>query len=54
MHWLKLLVEGWLVLGVVTVATGLIWTTHLSREADPEIKAPAMPERRFETTSLSA
>jgi hypothetical protein len=52
MHWLKLLVEGWLVFGVVTVVTGLMWTTHLSREADSEItKAPPMPERQFETAA---
>jgi hypothetical protein len=52
MHWLKLMVEGWLVFGVVTVVTGLMWTTHLSREVDPEIaKAPPMPERQFETAA---
>jgi hypothetical protein len=52
MHWLKLLVEGWLVFGVVTVVTGLMWTTRLSREADPEItKASPMPERQFETAA---
>jgi len=54
MHSLKLLVEGWLVFGVVTVVAGLIWTTRLSREMNPEVsKAQPMPERQFGTASLS-
>lgn len=54
MHWLKLVIEGWLVLGVVSVVAGLIWTTRLSREMNPEVsKLPAAPERRFGTASLS-
>jgi hypothetical protein len=52
MHWLKLMVEGWLVFGVVTVVIGLMWTTHLSREAEPEItKTSSRPERQLETVA---
>jgi hypothetical protein len=54
MHWLKLIVEGWLAFGVVTVVAGLVWTTRLSREMNPEVsKAPPMSERQFGTASLS-
>jgi hypothetical protein len=54
MHWLKLLVEGWLMFGVVTVIAGLIWTTRLSREMNPEVsKATPRPERQFGAASLS-
>jgi hypothetical protein len=54
MHWLKLFVEGWLVFGVVTVVAGLVWTTRLSREMNPEpSKAAPMAERQFGTASLS-
>ncbi|MGH9498876.1 MAG: hypothetical protein ACRD3L_07010 [Terriglobales bacterium] len=54
MHWLKLLMEGWLVFGVVIVVAGSVWTTRLSREMSPEInKIPAAPERQFGTASLS-
>jgi hypothetical protein len=54
MHSLKLLMEVWVVLGVVTVVAGLIWTTRLSREMNPEIKkVPPLPERQLATASLS-
>ncbi len=54
MHWLKLLMEVWVVVGIVSVVAGLIWTTHLSREMNPEIsKLPHPPERQFGTASLS-
>jgi|HubBroStandDraft_6_1064221.scaffolds.fasta_scaffold00208_30 hypothetical protein len=54
MHWLKLLMEVWVVFGVVTVVAGLIWTTRLSREMDPEISEVSSPsERRFGTAPLS-
>ena len=50
MHSLRLLMEAWVVFGVVTVVAGLIWTARLSRELNPEIsKAPPRPERQFET-----
>jgi hypothetical protein len=54
MHWLKLFAEGWLVFGVVSTVAGLIWTTRLSREMNPDIsKAPPVPERQFGTAALS-
>jgi hypothetical protein len=54
MHWLKWLIEIWIVFGVVFVIAGLIWTTRLSSEMNPEIgKMPAASERQFGTTSLS-
>ncbi|HLW89170.1 MAG TPA: hypothetical protein VKR57_11800 [Terriglobales bacterium] len=54
MHWLKLLLEIWVVFGVVSVVAGLIWTTRLSREMNPEnSKVPAASERKFGTASLS-
>jgi hypothetical protein len=54
MHWLKLLMEVWVVFGVVTVVAGLIWTTRLSREMDPEISEASSPsERGFGTAPLS-
>jgi hypothetical protein len=54
MHSLKVLLEVWLLFGVVTVVAGSIWTTRLSREMNPEItKAPPAPERRFGTVTPS-
>lgn len=54
MHWLKLLVEVWLVFGAVMVVAGLMWTTRLSHEMNPEIsKVPPKSERQFRTASLS-
>jgi hypothetical protein len=52
MHWLKLTMEVWVVIGVVTTVAGLIWTARLSRETDPEIsKASPLPERQLSTAS---
>jgi hypothetical protein len=46
--------EGWVVFGIVTVITGLIWTTRLSREMDPEIsEGQSQSERQFGTAPLS-
>lgn len=46
--------EAWVVFGAVTVVAGLIWTTRLSREMNPEIsKVASVPERQFRTASLS-
>ena len=54
MHWVKWLVEFWVVCGVVTVVAGLIWTTRVNHEMNPEIsKIPVAPERTFGTASLS-
>jgi hypothetical protein len=54
MHSLKVLMEAWAVLGVVTVVAGLIWTTRLSREMNPEVSRHApVPERQLATASLS-
>jgi hypothetical protein len=53
MHWLKLVMEGWVIFGVVVVAAGMIWTTRLSREMNPEVpKVPSVPERQFGAASL--
>jgi hypothetical protein len=52
MHWLKLMMEVWVVFGVMSTMAGLIWTARLSRETDPEIsKAPTLPERQLATAS---
>jgi hypothetical protein len=32
MHWVKLLVEGWVLLGIVTVMVGVIWTKKQGNE----------------------
>lgn len=54
MHSLKVLMEVWAVLGVVTVVAGMIWTTRLSRDMNPEIgKLPAASDRQLATASLS-
>ncbi len=54
MHWLKLLMEGWVVFGIVTVVAGLIWTARLSREMDPEIsEGRSQSEPQFGTAPLS-
>ena len=37
MHWLRLMMEVWVVFGVVSVVAGLMWTARLSRETDTEI-----------------
>jgi len=52
MHWLKLMMEVWVVIGVVSTVAGRIWTARLNRETDPEIsKAPTLPEQQLVTTS---
>ncbi len=52
MHWLKLMMEVWVVFGVVSVVAGLMWTARLSRETDTEISnAPPLPERQLATAS---
>jgi len=44
-HWLTLLMEIWVVFGVVSVVAGLIWTARMGREMEPEISnAPPLPE----------
>lgn len=54
MHWLKLLMEVWVVLGVITVLAGLAWTARISREMDPEIDGVTSPsEPQFGTAPLS-
>jgi hypothetical protein len=53
MHWLKLLMEAWVVFGVVTVVAGLIWTTRLSRAMNPEVRVPVASERSFGAARLS-
>jgi hypothetical protein len=53
MHWLKWLVEIWMVCGVVTVVVGLILTTRVNREMSPDInKVEAASERSFGAASL--
>jgi hypothetical protein len=53
-HWLKLVLEVWVVWGVVSVVGWLIWNARLSREINPEIsKAPPLPERQVATASSS-
>lgn len=32
MHWIKLLMEGWVLLGIVTVIVGVIWTNKQRNE----------------------
>ena len=53
MHGLKLMMEVWVVIGVVSTVAGLVWTARLSRETDPEISKapPPLPERRLATAS---
>lgn len=54
MHWLKLFMEVWFVFGVVTVVAGMIWTTRLSRNMNPEIgNISPLPERQLATASVS-
>jgi hypothetical protein len=54
MHWLKLLMEVWMVFGVVTVLGGLAWTARMSREMDPEInEVSSASEPQFGTAPLS-
>jgi len=38
MHWVKLLAEGWVLFGLVTVISGLFWTSKLNGEP-PQQKA---------------
>jgi hypothetical protein len=53
MHWLKWLLEIWVVCGILTVVAGLIWTTRVNREMNPEINRVPAPERQFGAASLS-
>jgi len=37
MHWVKWLIEIWILFGVVTVILGLLWTSRLSKESQPNV-----------------
>ena len=41
MHWVKLLVELWIALGLVTVVLGLFWMRKMSSEPRAESAKPA-------------
>jgi hypothetical protein len=52
MLWLKLMMEVWVMFGVVSTVAGLIWTARLSRETDSEISnAPTLAKRQLATAS---
>lgn len=42
MHWVKLLLEAWTVLGIATVILGLFWTTRQSREVSKQAANPKL------------
>ena len=35
MHWVKLVVEAWVLFGLVTVILGLLWTSKLTNKSQP-------------------
>jgi len=49
MHWVKLLVEGWILFGVITVMLGLLWTSLSTPEAQTGIvkNVPSVPSADF-------
>jgi len=51
MHWVKLLVEVWILFGVVTVISGLLWTSKLSKESQPSIAKNISPLQRAELSA---
>jgi hypothetical protein len=56
MHWLMLVIEVWLLFGILTVVGGLMWTSKAAREAlqkAPEHAARSHQSADFATTGLS-
>jgi hypothetical protein len=55
MHWVKLLVEVWVLSGIMTVILGLFWTSKLTRESQSnKIKnTSSVPRGEFSATNLS-
>jgi hypothetical protein len=45
MHWVKLLLEAWVLLGIVTVIVGLIWTDRQSRVLSKQAATPISPPK---------
>ena len=48
MHWVKWLVEGWILFGVITVILGLLWTSKLTNKSQPDVVKNASPLPRTE------
>ncbi len=55
MHWVKLLVEVWILFGVVTLILGLLWTSKLTKESQPSIarNISSLPPAEFNANNLS-
>ena len=49
MHWIKLLVEGWVLLGIATVIVGVFWTNRQGSESNkPTTNVISPPKLRAE------
>jgi hypothetical protein len=55
MHWVKLVVEVWVLSGIMTVILGFLWTSKLTRESQSnKIKnTSSVPRGEFSATNLS-
>jgi len=55
MHWIKLLMEGWVLLGIVTVIVGVIWTNKQGNElGKPRTSVISPPKLRPELSPANA
>ncbi|MGA8153303.1 MAG: hypothetical protein WB952_20295 [Terriglobales bacterium] len=51
MHWVKLMVEMWVLIGVVTVILGLLWTSKLAKKPQLNLVKSAPPPAQAEISS---
>lgn len=55
MHWMKWLIEVWILFGVVTVILGLLWTSKLTNRSQPNTakSASSLPRTELSSDHLS-
>jgi hypothetical protein len=55
MHWVKWLVEVWILFGVVIVILGLLWTSKLTNKSQPKTiqTASSLPHTELSADHLS-
>ena len=55
MHWVKLLVEVWILFGVITVVLGLFWTSKLTNKSQSNVvkNTSSLPRAELRANNLS-
>jgi len=53
MHWVKWVVEVWIVSGVILVILGLLWTSKLTSKSQANLVKSAPPQTELSSDQLS-